>query len=252
MKKLYFAALFAIMTAGIFVILKYGVKPQPEGIMKPSFFAQPEEIGAVVYRRFYVPIEQHKLVVFGIPPQPIWHQEILRGFIKAAALEHRPFEVLIEEEDMPALNQADLPVMETVRVRTNTSTQAEFAELLAKYKAQGKRILVHTASVFSSHYLKGNAILRYEQMSGENLFSITSAPLALQPNQEHLVDPPCVGGERDEMGTSDLGCAILQAGRRFYRKKLPQDQYVAIMNHKGPAMDYLLMVSAPGQDRQSK
>jgi hypothetical protein len=63
----------------------------------------------------------------------------------------------------------------------------------------------------------------------------------------------CVGSERDGTGLAPLGCAILLAGRHYYRKNVPQDRFVAVMNSPKPDKyyenDYLLLVSTPNQDK---
>lgn len=256
MKKLQFALyvslIVAMMTAGIFLVLKFGMKPQPVGVMKPSFFSGPEEIGAVVYRRFYVDIDAKKLVVFGVPPQPDWNLAVVRGFVREAQALQRPFDALIAESAMPPLDLTGLPPLETTSVEMNALTQSDLIDKLNAYRAAGKRVLLYTASVFSTRLLQGNPINRLEKATGESYFTITGAPLALHPDQEFLVDPPCLGSERDMRGTADLGCAVLMAGRRFYRKHIDQSRFVAIMQKQGAVEDYLLMISSPGQDKSAK
>lgn len=246
MKKLYFLGLFAIVTAGIFFILKFSYKPSLVKIMKPSFFSKPEEIGAVTFRRFYSPISEKKRVVIGIPPQPEHYLAFIRGFLEAAAAEKLPFDAVIAEREMPALNLAGLPPIELVTIPTNTPTQAELIEKLGELTAAGKRVLVYLPSVFSTHVLNKNVVNRFEQQTGERLFTITAGPLSLRPNQEYLIDPACVGSERDSNGTSELGCAFLQESRRHYRKQVAQDQWVATMASPKPE-DYIVAISVPGQ-----
>jgi hypothetical protein len=214
--------------------------------MKPSFFDVPEDLGATLYRRFYVPIEQRKFVVVGVPPRPDWHVKIVRGILQAAASENKPFEVILADSQMPALDLSGLPPAQMHLVTMGDATQAAFADAAREARASGKRVLVYTASVYSSHVLQGNPIHRYEKMTGENLLSITTAPLALSSSEEHVVDPPCIGGERDTTGLAPLGCVILSSGRGYYRKKIKSDRFVAIMNSPA-ADDYLLMVAAPEQ-----
>lgn len=243
-KLVYAGLIVMIIATGLAMIFKLGYDPAPALIMKPSKFSQPEEIGAVTYRRFYVPIEQAKRVVIGVPPAPEWHQGVIRGFLKEAATLGYPFDLILAEEQMPALNLDGLPSIEVQNVSMKTQSLADFGDKLAKAHAEGKRVLVYTVSIFSSHLLAGNPIDRYEKATGERLFSITTAPLALSAPEEHVVDPPCVGYERDSKGTAPLGCEILKASRGFYRKKIKADQYVAIMN--SPRLDdYLLMIAPP-------
>ena len=241
--------LFAIATIGIFFVLKYGYEPTPALIMKPSYFSNPEAIGATVYKRFFSPIEQYKVVVFGVPPQPDWQRQIVVGFLEKAAIEKHPFDVVLAEAQMPPLDLSRLTVaLQVIQIPTNTDVQGELIDHIAELRKTGKRVLIYTASILSTHVLPGNSVARYEKTTGEHLFAITSAALTLHPNQEYVVDPPCVGSQRDANDTAPLGCAMLKAGRPFYIRKIPQDRYVAIMNEQKPE-DYLLLVSSPGQDK---
>lgn len=249
MKKLYVSTIVAIMGLGLFLTFKFGYKPAPVAVMEPTHFAQAEDIGVSLYREVREPLERSGAVVFGVPPQPEWNQKILRGFMKAAADEGRPFEVLLAEPEMPALDLSDFPEIEVKRVPMNTRMAAEFADALQSAKAAGRRTLVYTASLFSTPLLVGNPLTRFEKITGENLFTITAAPLALRHDQEFLIDPPCVGSERDMAGTAPLGCEILSTGRALYKQSIAQDRFVAYLKKDATRDDYLLLVSYPGQAR---
>lgn len=260
--RLYIPAMMLVLTAGMLFVLKFGVTPVPPVVMTPSFFDQPQEIGAVVFRRFYESIREGKTVVFGTPMQPAFHREILQGFLQAAESDGLHFDTVIAEQQMPDIV---VPVgTKLERVATNSDLQAELIDAVTKSEAAGKHALIYMPSVFSTHVLKGNPIWRLEKTLGRPLLSITTAPLSLANDQEYIVDPSCVGAERDNTGTSDLGCAILSAGRPFYKELIKADhdekenakakpnnqrRYVAIMNQPSPGEDYLLMVSSPGQDK---
>jgi hypothetical protein len=246
--RLYIPAILLVMTLGVFSILRFGYKPAPTGIMKPSFFDSPEEIGHVVFRRFYAPLEQKNRLAFGIPPQPEYYGKVLVGFLKGAAMEKHPFDVVVQEVDMPDLDLSGVPGIEVVKVRTNTNPPTELVDLLFKLESEKKRALIYMPSIFTAHVLSASPLHRIEAILQTNIFSISVGPLALKPDQEYLVQPPCVGTERDQMGTSDYGCVILQGGRMHYRKKVPQDRWVAIMTSPKPE-DYVLMISEPGQDK---
>jgi hypothetical protein len=255
MKKLYFFLIITMIASAASIIFKTA-KPQAAEIMKPSVFAQPDEIGAVVYRRFYAPLESQKVVIFGVPPQPPWHQKVLLGFLKVAQAEKRPYDAIIMQPEMPPLDvsglqRADGSPIDVVQAPMNDTAQAQLLDAIRSRRQAGQRVLVYTPSVFSTHLLPANPLQRLEKQTGEHFFSITTGPLVLQPVQEFLIDPPCVGSERDQNGTAPLGCAFLQSSRGTYRKHVAQDQYVAIMNQQG-VDDYLLMISYPGQDKDAK
>lgn len=245
-KWLYAALIIMIIATGFAMIFKVGYDPAPALIMKPSKFDNVERIGAVAFRRFYVPIEQEKRVVIGIPPYPEWHRDVVRGFLKEAASLGFPFEVIIAESQMPPLNLEGLPPVELHVVPMNSPALAEFGDRLQEARAAGKRTLIYVPSIYGSHLLEGNPITRYEKATGERLLSITSGPLALNAPEERIIEPPCVGSEQGGSRLAPLGCEILKASRGFYRKKIHADKFVAIMN--APKLDdYLLMIAAPGQ-----
>jgi len=243
-KWLYGFLIFSLVTAGIAMILKFGWVPTPVVVMSPSNFDSPEAVGAALVRRFYSPIAQDKVIVFGIPPQPEWHRAIVRGFLAQAAAEKVPFDTIVAQEGMPELSLAGLPPLEVQTVRMNTVIQGELIDRIRALRAAGKRVLIYSASVFTTHVLPGNPIDRFEQTSGDRFLTITTGPLVVRSKDEFRVDPPCLGSEVDKAGTAPLGCAFLQASRTVYRKHLPQDRFVAIMNSPKPN-DFLLLVSEP-------
>jgi CheY-like chemotaxis protein len=245
--RLYLPAMVLVLTIGMFFVLKFGYAKTPPLVIKPSHFGAPAEMGEIVFRRFYMPVREAKLVAFGVPPQPAWHRDILSAFLRSAKREGAPFDVVIAEEQMPDFDMKDLDGLEVVKIATNTQTQSEVVDAISKY--QGKQVLLYLPSVFSTHLLKDAPIFRLEKSLGRKILSFTTGPLALAADQEYLIDPPCLGAERDSGGTSDLGCEILRAGREFYRKKISQEKWAAIMNQPTQYDDYLLMVSTPGQDK---
>lgn len=248
--RLYLPAMVLVLTIGMFVVLKFGYAKTPPIVIKPSNIGSPAEIGEVVYRRFYMPVREAKLTAFGIPPQPAWHREILEAFLRSAKREGAPFDVVLAEEQMPDFNRKDLDGLEVVKVRTNTTTKSELIDAIQQYR--GKRVLLYLPSIFSTHTLAASPIFELEKMLGYRILSFTTGPLSLAADQEYLVDPPCLGAERDAGGTSELGCQILRAGRNYYRKKISQDTWAIIMNQPTPDDDYLLMVSSPGQDKNNE
>lgn len=245
--RLYLPAMVLVLTIGMLFVLKFGYAKTPPVIMKPSHVGSPAELGEVVFRRFYQPIRETQLIAFGIPPQPAWHREILEGFLRSAKREGAGFDVVIAEDQMPAFDMKDLDGLQVVKVPTNTQTNSELVEALQA--ANGKRALLYLPSIFSTHILKHNLINKLEETYNTKIMSFTTAPLPLAPDQEYLVEPACLGAERDVQSTSDLGCEILRAGRTYYRKKVSQETWAAIMNQPSPTEDYLLMVSYPGQNK---
>lgn len=249
MNKLHIPFVIGVLAAGLFVVLKFGVHEAPVTIMEPAHYSRPEEIGRALHEGIGESVADQRVVAFGVPPQPEWHQRILRGFLRAAEEKGVPFDLLVIEEQMPRIDLSEFTKMEKITLSMNSPTQAELIETLDRARTANQRVLIATVSLFSTHILRGNPINRYEKSTGTSVFSITTGPLSLRPDQEHLVDPPCVGSARDAKGTAELGCAMLAASRSLYRKQLASDQYIAMSRKHGPRPDHLLLVSFPGQDK---
>lgn len=242
MQKRYLIGIGLFVLISVVAVLRYGIGPKPIGIMKASFFDRPAEVGAVIYRRLYDPLGREPVVVFGVTPDVVEHRGIVEGFVATAAAEKRPIQVVFKERGLEeglrvpdgtevvaiAFNEDPTDLVEQVRQRVN----------------QGQRVLVYTASVLSSHLIKGNPMHRFEQVWGKPVLAISTVGISLRREQEFKVDPPCVGSEVDGPGTANLGCAALLKSRQLYRKQLENSRIVALMDQRGGA-DMLLFVALP-------
>lgn len=250
-----------VVMGGVAVTILLGYRPAPARIMKPSFFEKPEQIGAVALKRFYAPLAGEKVTVLGIPTNRDWSTEVVSGFLLAAQQNDRGYaHVIIEEKIVgPIQDEIRKIVPKLSALPTNTETLAELTEAIQTSVQSGERVLVVLPNLYSTHLLQGNTMSRLEknvlatdESSGKAsaLFTISVGPLALEASQEKELDPVCIGSERDGSGTAEFGCAILQAGRFFYRKRIldtepgARERFVALMQSPKPN-DYLLLVREP-------
>lgn len=268
-----------LVVTGVIVTFLVGYRPAPKKIMKPSFFDKPEEIGVVTLKHFYAPLADESVVVLGVPSNRDWAAPLVSGFMLAAQQNARAFtQVIVEQQLQDDLLAEIKKVVPTAKgIETNSADLTALTEIVSKVQgskpadssqAPTERLLIVVPNLYSTHLLAGNLVQRLEaslaasSTSGSSdgarpprgLFSITVSPLALEPAQEKELDPICIGSERDGSGTADLGCAILQAGRYFYRKRIldneprARERYIAIMQSQQP-LDYMLMVREPRASR---
>ena len=149
-------------------------------------------------------------------------------------------------------------VSEAKEIDSNTESMSELGDAVQGARTSSKKLLVVVPNLYSTRLLPAAPLARLERQiadqSGEKdvrpLFTISGGPLALDPAGEKELDPTCVGTEMDRTGTSDFGCAILQAGRGYYRKRVldtvpgVKTRFVAIMQSTKPN-DYLVLVHPP-------
>jgi hypothetical protein len=249
MKKIYFSiALLAFFGCMMALIIKFGIKGRAINILKPSYFSTPDEIGAVIFRRFYSELGTEKLLVFGVPAKTTYHQNILAGLIRVAAHEGKAFDVLILDPRLPA--PESLPPITIIPMSMNGEDLGDAGKLIRSFMAQQKHVIVYTYSTMSSHLLQGNSVFKLEKDLKQPVFSITTSQLSLRNSEEYDLDPPCVGAGQDSTGTADLGCVILQTSRSYYRRNLDATRYVAVIDQHGRS-DFLLLTSGP-KDLTSK
>lgn len=244
MKKIYFSlALVVFFGVLMTLIFQFGLKPSAINIMKPSYFSTPEEIGAVIFRRFYSEISSEKLLMIGVPAKSVFHQNIVAGLIRVAAHEGKAFDVMITD---PRLSQPESlpPQLTIIPLSMNGEEMNDALALIKSLLAQEKHILIYTYSTMSSHLLAGNTVSLLEKTLKRPVFAITTSQLSLRNDQEYSLEPPCVGAARDETGTADLGCTILQTGRSYYRRNLDSTRYVAVIDQYGRS-DFLLLAAGP-------
>lgn len=247
------------VTLGVVLTLLLGYRPAPQKIMKPSFFDHPEEIGAVTLKRFYASIGEETVVILGVPSNRDWATPFVRGFIESARANHRAFQVVLIEKLLSEALRKDVAslVSETSEIESNTETMSAVADGIEKARLENKKTLIVVPNIYSTRLIAESPLMRLEkqmnQAAGASyhpFFSISVGPLALDPSQEKELDPVCMGSERDGSGTSEFGCAIAQAGRGYYRKRILETEpnakarFVAIMQSTKPN-DYLLLVREP-------
>jgi hypothetical protein len=240
-KKRYIFVMILVIGLSVAAVLRFGINPRPVDLMKPSFFKEPREIGAVTYRRLYDPLGRENLIVFGVTPAEPSHRQIIEGFLLTAAAENRPIHVVLKEPQLEALSA---PAGTEVIEQQFNSEPAALVEQVRSYTSQGKRVLIYTASTLSSHMVPNNPVQRFEALWGKPVFAISTVGIALSAGQETRVDPPCVGSERDGQGTAKLGCAALLKTRALYRKRLDESRFVALMDQRGRS-DLLMFVYVP-------
>ena len=251
-----------IVIVGVCTTLLIGYRPAPTQVMKPSFFDTADQIGVVTLKRFYAPLVDEKIVVLGVPTNRDWAPQIVTGFLIAAQQNSRAFTRVIVEDKLSNVLKDEIKKVNSAvtELNTNTETLAELVDALNTATTAGERVLLVMPNIYTTHLSPGNTMSRLESMmiSPEykeqgrikSLFTISVGPLALEAGQEKELDPVCMGSERDGSGTADFGCAIAQAGRFYYRKRVldkepnARERFVALMQAPRPN-DYLLLVREP-------
>ena len=213
----------AIVTAGVVLLLKYGYTPAPQRIMKPSHFANVEDLGRTVMKRFYGDLALEKTIVLGVQSERTRSLDFLRGYLKASKDENKAISHALVEVDLPpeyAALLTEFSVQNQI-LRTNTVEQKELAQAVkaARSAPDFQRLLIVVPNLYASHLIPNSPMLRLEKVLDEpkTMFTLLLSQLATAPEFERRMEFPCVGSERDTAGTSVLGCSLVMSSRSIYR-----------------------------------
>ena len=220
---LYILLPLAVVSLIVGMVLKWGLNPRPVAVMKPSFFDEPAELGSVVYRRFFVELQDSPVVVWGADAQSTEHLEVVAGFLA----EGEPRKVFVDEE----LTWSRGPRFPEARVLDFQSQYEELKqEVEAAVEGQGQVLLI-TKYAFSAQKVGMNTLSKDLKKDLERpLFTVTHLPLAVTADQEAELHPKCqVVADK---GPAELGCLALAKSRSIYRKsaKFPSEKWVAVLD----------------------
>ncbi len=212
-----------VITLMVWFIAKWGLNPRAVGVMKPSFFDQPEELGAVLYRRFFVELESSPVVVWGTQSQSPEHLAVVAGFLAQGA--DQPRQVIIDEE----LAWSGGPQFDGAQVLDFQSQYDELKKVIEATIPEGQPVLLVTRYAYSAQKVGMNTLAKdLREELGVPLFTITHLPMATNADQEGELFPQCT--VMNDKGLSELGCLALAKSRSIYRKapKFPSGQWVAV------------------------
>ncbi len=208
MPKLLIAILIfgtALLTGGIFYVVKNGYKPESVKILDFSQFRQPQPMGAVLFRRFWSEMQTAKIIVLGEDPHLRSGALIWDGFIEAAAAQGITFDQILSRPDLAGV---------------------------AKLAETAKRVLVRADST-------DVAVAQIAELAWKDALVLHQSQLVPQATDEiaklHVCD-----SEKD----TKLECQIQKISRQTRRKKYDTRLFAGVMEQTYPSQ-YVLFVSEP-------
>ena len=234
MKRFAFLALAFLLACGIFYSITLVLKPKPISKMNPTIFKQPEQIGAVVYRRLRQDVQRAPLVVMGSSTWIHDYEKIWSGFLLTAYNDKKFPKLLYQERDLKL--PIEIPGMEV--------KELSWAEEIAENLQINEVFLIHTTFLQSSRFFADSYANKKTSKRGQEPVTITLLPLAVNEAELSQISPHCPLDEVSETEMELLGCALKRTSKKFFRKKLKPDGLWAVLEQHGPR-DYLLFIHEP-------
>lgn len=224
--------LAVLLSFAVYFVLKWGLKPKPIAQINPTRFEEPEQIGAVVYRRLRAVLRQEKLLVIGSASWINDSDKIWNGFIAAAREDGVQIARLYQEESVrPVKEFKGLPVAPLDGAKFDRDRDGS------------KLVVLHTTSLRSSHSDKNSLTRQLEQELKRPWPSITLLSLAVTGEEIEALEPPCPIAQIQSEPHS-LGCSSARISRKFLRRRYDPTALWAAMERHG-LKDYLLFVHNP-------
>lgn len=241
---------------GVIVTLKLGYRPAPTKVMGLSLFGSTSELGKMIAKRFYGQLGEEKVIIIGIDNEQTWSNEFLQGLLQTLQEEKRLPQKIYIEKAMSEVFHFDSLQAITGTIEFNGPSLTQTKEVIKASIVNNERVLIVVPHVFSSQLIESGPSHRLtqallsEQILTAPPLTLSLTSLALHPSEEKSLNPVCVGLEADAPGTADLGCSIIAASRKSYRKQMlnreprTQTEVVGYMEMPKPN-DYLLLVHVP-------
>lgn len=239
MPKWFWVLLAIVISSGIYLSIRYGLRPKPIPLMKPNHFSSLEELGVVSSRRLFQQIRSEKVLVLGHDPRlsdslMVW-QGLLKGAIDSKVKIRKIYYLGIEE--LPSYFRA---------FRTEAVDLSRLAEIQKELIQSRRR---HGLVVFlmptdqTSHLRKDSVTKKLEASVLGPIFSLSQRRLILDPRELEEASSACTELDSDDF-ESRLKCIEFKYAKSQSRKKLDEDKLLGAIERYG-LKEYLLLIHFP-------
>gem|GEM_PF-1350357 len=244
MPKWFWALLAFLLSTGIYFSIRFGLQPKPIPQLNPTVFDNPEQIGVVTYHVLRASLRAERVLVLGSSLAISNYQEVWDGFVKAALADGIKLDNLYQREDL-----VTPPTLKSEKVRSvkaaDLNQKAFLDEVRAGYQ-RGEIELLHLLNLESTHLIPGTVTRSLQELPNLPVMSISMLPMAVRQQDLEQLQPVCVDPRIDGQPEERLGCAAARISRKYIRKRLPHDKWVAAIERYG-LKEYLLFISEPHQ-----
>ena len=213
---------FCVSTSVYFTI-RYGLRPKPVPVINPTQFEEPEQIGAVVFKRLKQNIRADQLVLLGSSNGEEEDTRIWDGFAKAASDDGAQVEVIAMRD-------------------TAADKDAVFSRVDQALKER-KLVIVRGATPEISHMVENSMSRLLDKQRKHPVLSISILRLAINATDADNLQVQCLDTE-SEAGHRKLDCAAQKVARKYLKRKLAADKLWAVMERHG-LKEYLVFIHRP-------
>lgn len=232
-----------IISSGIYLSVRYGLRPKPIAMINPTVIGQPVEMGALVYRRIYEAIRTEKILFFGYSDVKIFSSPFV-GFIKSARAHGMVFKTIIEVSDSKRPNELATTLALELATNWITVTPEDLLQTLKEQITKNQVVVVVVPVEQATHLERSGLIKQMEAELKSPIVAINFLPFYVTENQLEQQNIDCSKSKEEMNAKEKLDCASMKISRKFLRKKLDELKYYVALEWHG-LKEYLAYLHSP-------
>ena len=242
--------LTCLISVGIYLSVRYGLRPKPIAMINPTVIGQPVEMGPLVYNRIYEAIRTEKILFFGYSDVKIFSSPFV-GFIKSARASGMNFKTIIEVSDNKKPNELSTTLGIELAMNWIVVPAENLLETLKQQISKNQVVIVVVPIEQATHLERSGLIKKMEVELKSPIVAINFLPFYVTEDQLEQQNIDC-GKPKEEMNTKEkLDCASLKISRKFLRKKLDELKYYVALEWHG-LKEYLAYLHSPVFAKQTE
>ena len=244
MPKWFWVLISVVVSSGIYFSIRYGLRPKPISLMKPTIFSSMEELGAVTSRRLFQPLRSEKVIVLGYDAGMKDSLLMWQGLVKAA----RESKVNLQKvyysgvQELPEYFKQFSPQV----IDENSIPQLK-QELISLRRRNGA-ILFIVPTESATHLRADSLTKKLEATAMGPVFSISQLPLVLDLENLEKLSSSCTDLDPSDY-TSRLQCVTFKYAKSQLRRKMDPHQIQGAIERYG-LKEYLTFVYLPQSESQ--
>ena len=232
-----------LISTGIYLSVRYGLRPKPIAMINPTVISSPNEMGTLVYRRIHESIRTEKILFFGYSDVKIF-STAFSGFIKAARAEGLNFKTVIEVTTTNASNDMSAVLAMDLAVNWLRVAPQDLPQLLKDQMAKNQLLAVTVPVEQATHLEKMGLIKQMEGELKSPIVAINFLPFFVTEEELNQQNMDCTKPKQEMQTKEKLDCATYKISRKFLRKKLDPTKYYVALEWHG-LKEYLAYLHVP-------
>ena len=233
----FFSAL--LISTGVYFTIRYGLRPKPIPVLNPTLFENPQQIGAVIYKRLRQEILTERILLLGSDPQLLGYQEVWTGLLKTALADDVKIDVFYQRENLEAPESVGR--WESIPFNLSMIGTVEFIAQVSARMNAGHLVVIHALTSEVSHLMQDSLSRGFDKAIQHPVLALSTIALTLQPGEQERLQSKCLGPASEPDGLSRMECAEARVTKTLMKKKPLPGNIWAVMERHG-LKEYLVFV----------